>query len=107
MPDLVVDLEGLDALVSELTTVKRGLANTPDQVDSSRPTIGSGEVCDAMDHFQSHWKDGRKHIGDNVDTMVSMLQESTKAYRKADEDLGAEITQATSTTTTRVGGGPQ
>lgn len=105
MADLVVDLQGLNALASQLKTVKDGLENTPDLVDSSRPSIGSGDVADAMDHFQGNWKDGRKKIASGVDSMTSMLTQSVEAYDKTDTDLGTQITGATSSTTTTVGGG--
>jgi hypothetical protein len=57
--------------------------------------MGSGEVVGALEHFQSHWHDGRKHIDTNADTMISMLSSAVSAYRKTDVELAAGVTANT------------
>jgi hypothetical protein len=101
--DLVVDVDGLEALVGTVQRIKAGLDGTSGLVHDTAGAMGSGEVAGAMDHFQSHWHDGRKHIDKNADTMISMLSSAVSAYRKTDDDLAAGVTSHTTTTT--VGGG--
>ena len=103
MADLVVDVDGLDALVGTINRIRAGLDGTKALVADTGPAMGSGDVASAMDHFQSHWNDGRKHIDKNAETMVSMLSSAVTAYRKTDGDLAKGVTA--STTTTTVGGG--
>lgn len=103
MADLTVDVDGLESLTSTIRDIQARLNDTKDLIDDTRGAIGSGTVCDALDHFQSHWKDGRKHINKNADTMASMLSDSVSAYRKTDEDLNNSL--QTNTTTQQVGGG--
>lgn len=61
--------------------------------------MGSGAVSGAMDHFQSHWHDGRKHINDSANTMTSMLSDSAAAYRRTDSELSTSLSHSESTTT--------
>jgi hypothetical protein len=98
MADLTVDVDGLEALVATITRVQDGLNNTPDVVSSSADAMGSGDVAGAMDHFQDHWHDGRKHISNNAETMTSMLGDSAKAYRTTDNDLARSVTEKETTT---------
>jgi hypothetical protein len=101
--DLVVDVDGLDGLVGTVKRIQAGLDSTKGLVQDTAGAMGQGEVASAMDHFQSHWNDGRKHIDKNADTMVSMLSSAVTAYRKTDGDLAAGVSSHTTTTT--VGGG--
>lgn len=105
MADLVVDVDGLDVLVGTIKRIQQGLDDTPSVVDDSSGVMGSSDVSGAMDHFQDHWHDGRKHINDNADTMTSMLGDSVQAYRKTDNDLSSSLTQNESTTHIGSGGG--
>ncbi len=98
MADLVVDVDGLEALVGTIKRVQDGLNNTPDVVTSSADAMGSGDVAGAMDHFQDHWHDGRKHISNNAETMTAMLGDSATAYRKTDSQLASALTENQSTT---------
>lgn len=103
MADLVVDIDGLESLMATVRRIQKGLNETKTVVERNAWAIGSGEVVAAMDHFQSHWKDGRKHINENADTMSSMLTDSVAAYRKTDEELATSV--QTHETETRIGGG--
>lgn len=103
MADLVVDVDGLENLIGTVQRIKAGLDGTKELVEDTSAAMGSGEVCGALEHFQSHWHDGRKHIDTNADTMISMLSSAVSAYRKTDGDLAKGVT--TNTTTTTVGGG--
>jgi hypothetical protein len=98
MADLIVDVDGLEALVGTIKRVQDGLNSTPDLVRSAAEAMGSGDVAGAMDHFQDHWHDGRKHISDNAETMTSMLGDSAAAYRKTDTQLASSVTENQSTT---------
>ena len=103
MADLVVDVDGLEALVATVKGVQAEMNRTPDLVDAVGEAMGSGDVSGALDHFQSHWHDGRKHLNNSADTMTSMLGESAQAYRRTDDQLAGSA--QTHQTTTQIGGG--
>jgi hypothetical protein len=103
MADLVVDVDGLEGLVGTVKRIKDGLDGTSGLVHDTAGAMGSGDVAGALDHFQSHWHDGRKHIDKNADTMISMLSSAVSSYRKTDDTLAADLSSHTTTRT--VGGG--
>jgi hypothetical protein len=103
MADLKVDVDGLSALGAMVTSIKDRLNGAAGQVDRAHGSMGSGTVCDALGHFEDHWEDGRKHLGDNADTMASMLSSAVDSFTKAENDLSTALT--TNTTETTIGGG--
>lgn len=97
MSDLEVDVDGLESLVTTVDAVRKGLENTPKLVSNHRDEVGSSDVSNALDHFQSHWHDGRRHIADNAKTMTGMLSEAVKQFRKVDASLAHSVSNTTST----------
>lgn len=91
MPDLVVDLEGLAGLASQLRRIQKGMETTRRQIDAARSDLGSGEVAAALENFESRWDDGRQKIDQNGQTLATMVDESVKAYRKSDTELASSL----------------
>jgi hypothetical protein len=103
MADLVVDLDSLQGLVRAIRGIQGGLADTKDVVLGASDAAGDSAVSGAMGHFQSHWKDGRKHIDSNAETMTSMLDSTVQAFEATENQLAGSID--TSRTTTEIGSG--
>ncbi len=95
MADLEVDLDGLDALAGRLDTIRSTLAATRSTVDAVRGDLGSGELADALDRFEDHWRDGRERIDGSAQTLTTMVRASVTAYRDADGQLATELAAAT------------
>lgn len=91
MPDLEVDVEGLERLVSSLAAIKDGLDHTRRVVDGTAADMGSADVARALDRFEDHWDDGRGRVSANIEGIVGGLQEAARAYRQADDDLASGL----------------
>ncbi len=87
MPDLQVDLAGLESFSGSLKHVTQGMNATRRLIDAARPDLGSADVANALDDFESRWDDGREKIDKNGKTLSTMVDESVKAYRKSDDEL--------------------
>jgi membrane-bound lytic murein transglycosylase MltF len=95
VPDLEVDLEGLEALASTLERIRTRLDATRELFDAYEGDLGSGRVAAALDDFERHWSDGRAKIDGNARTLATMATASAAAYRQADEDLRASLEDST------------
>lgn len=86
--DLVVSLTGLSDLASGLRSIKARMDDTG-QVDRAlwNGELGSSKALDALDHFMSGWKDGRKEIDGGIDSVVKMAEVIVDQLTKTDEDL--------------------
>jgi hypothetical protein len=88
---LSVDLDGLEAFGSRLDTIKQQLDSSRHIIDSYDDAYGSDKVRDAMHHFESHWRDGRKHVEDTAGALANMTHESVKAFHQSDQDLADKL----------------
>jgi hypothetical protein len=91
MPDLSVDVAGLRTLSSTLRSVRDALDATRSVVEAGRNEVGSDEVYDALDSFESNWDDGRGQINENMQAMTEILDESADAYEQTDEELASGL----------------
>ncbi len=91
MPDLQVDLSGLESFSGQLKRITEGMNATRRLIDAARPDLGSGDVAGALDDFESRWDDGREKIDANGKTLATMVDESVKAYRKSDDELTSSL----------------
>ena len=91
MPDLSVDVAGLRTLSGTLRSVRDALDATRSVVEAGRDEVGSDEVCDALDSFESNWDDGRSQINENMQAMTEILDESAAAYEQTDEELASGL----------------
>lgn len=93
---LSVDLDALEGFGSRLDTIKQQLDSSHHTIDSYDDAFGSDKVRDAMHHFESHWRDGRKHVEDTAETLANMAHESVKTIRGSDKDLADKLRQGSS-----------
>lgn len=93
--NLKVDLEGLEAFASQLTSIKERMNGTRSLFESYRGDLGSGEVAEALDGFESNWKDGRKQIDGHLESLAKMAETAVREIRKADQDLATELEKST------------
>ena len=63
-------------------------------VEAGRDEVGSHEVYDALDSFESNWDDGRGQINQNMQAMTEILDESADAYEQTDEELAVRLARA-------------
>lgn len=88
---LSVDLDALDAFGSRLDTIKQQLDSSHHTIDSYDGDYGSDKVRDAMHHFESHWRDGRKHVEHTAEALANMAHEAVKTIRKSDQDMADSL----------------
>ena len=91
MADITVDLDALEGVGTRLDNIKQALDSSHHTIDSYDDAYGSSKVRDAMHHFESHWRDGRKHVEHTAETLASMAHESVTAFRKSDADLAKSL----------------
>jgi hypothetical protein len=100
---LEVNLAGLDDLAIRLERICTALDGAKDFFAGYEDALGDHELVNAAHHFESHWKDGRKHIKDSASSLQAMAAESAQAYREADNDLASSLSKAAE----QSHGGPQ
>jgi hypothetical protein len=92
--DLVVDLDGLSALAGALQRIESRLASVRTELRGAGPELSDPQVADALERFESRWRDGRKDIADNAEALATMLSESVRTYRRVDAELGSAVSGA-------------
>lgn len=85
--DLVVDGAGLSGLSSSLSSITDNLDATRSTIEAAGNDLGSGDVWDALDDFESSWDDGRGQIEKNMRAMRELLEAAVKAYGDVDQEL--------------------
>jgi hypothetical protein len=89
--DLSVDVAGLRTLAGTLRSVRSALDATRGVITAGRDEVGSDDVYDALDSFESSWDDGRGQIDENMRAMTELLDESADAYEQTDTDLESSL----------------
>jgi hypothetical protein len=94
-PDrLAVDLTGLEDFAHNLDGVRTAMNGTRKLFDSYEAKLGSGKVADALDSFESNWKDGRKEIDGQLEGLSKMANTAVEQIKKADKDLADQLAKA-------------
>jgi hypothetical protein len=93
--NLKVDLGGLEDFASQLKSIKDRMNGTRSMFDSYRGELGSGEVADALDSFESNWEDGRKQIDGHLEGLSKMAEQAVREIRKSDQELANELEKST------------
>lgn len=88
---LQVNLEALAAFGSRLDGIRSQLEASPRYVSGFDADLGDPRVVAAVDHFNSNWNDGRKHVEDNAKTLSAMVHEAVKSYRATDDRLARQL----------------
>lgn len=85
--DLFVDVDALSELSRQLTDVKAALERTQDRVEGYAGRLGSGRLADALGDFVDGWRDGRKHIVEEIDALLGRVRAAVDAYREQESAL--------------------
>lgn len=91
MPDLEVDLPGLDAFARRLDRICDALQGAEDVLRGYDDALGDRTVVDALHRFEDRWRDGRRKIEENATTLSTMVSESVATYRRTDADLATSL----------------
>lgn len=94
MADLVVDLDGLSALAGALGRIGDRLDGARAELRGAADEMGDEQVAEALERFESRWRDGRKDISENAEALTAMLTESAATYRRADNELSSAVQDA-------------
>ena len=86
-PDLALPLSELEGYGKQIRSIKSRLSHTKDMFESFADDIADGTVNDALDDFESNWKDGRGDISKQLDSLAGMADTVVREFRKLDVDL--------------------
>lgn len=87
-----VDLSGLDALASNLASIRSTMNATRSTLGYYHGQLGSAEIESALDDFEHDWSDGRRKIDENANKLATMASESARVLRQVDADLTTNLT---------------
>jgi hypothetical protein len=87
-------MDDLEQLSKDLSTVRDKMAETAENVDSTKEILGSGKIKDALHDFEHRWKDKREEIDGNAESLVGMLDASHEQFTDVDTNLANSLTQS-------------
>jgi hypothetical protein len=91
---LTVDLDGLENFSSELDTIRSSMADANSWMRQFDGELGGREVDHALDHFESHWSDGRGRVDKNCENFIKLVKQAVDNIRKADNDLRDQLVKS-------------
>lgn len=94
---LKVDLNGLEQFASTLEGIRTTLDGTRNLFNSHAADLGSDKVADALDDFDSNWKDGRKEIDGQLQGLSKLAHGAVQELRQTDGKLQSELAKSTRT----------
>lgn len=89
MPDIYVDLQGLNQVHRTLNTIRHDL----DGFDSSyarshADAMGHDAVIWAFNGFVDGWTDGRERINKQIEVACAKIEAAVEAYTQAEQSIG-------------------
>ena len=87
--DLYVDVEALAELTSRLGEVKAALQRADERVDGAPGALGSERLADALGDFVDGWRDGRRHLIEEVDALLARVRTAVETYLEQEAHLSA------------------
>ncbi|GAB3274991.1 hypothetical protein [Kineosporia babensis] len=91
---LSVDLDGLESFSSDLGIIRATMADAGSWMRQFDGELGGDDVDGAVNHFESHWSDGRGRVDKNCENFVKLVNQAVENIRKADEDLEKQLVQS-------------
>jgi hypothetical protein len=85
---LVVDIDGLKKFTEALHKIAGVMAAAPAWINGD---IGAHRVDAAVEHFESHWSDGRTRVIENCKKFGEMTKQAIEKFPKTDEDLANSL----------------
>ena len=92
MPDLKVDVDGLEALADRLDGVTRGTREARSRVQRDASDLGDAAVRRVVQGFDDHWDDGLQTLVEDGEVLVTMLREPATTFRDTDQALSERLT---------------
>ncbi|NEA55218.1 hypothetical protein G3I60_13930 [Streptomyces sp. SID13666] len=92
---LAIPLDALEDFAGLLGSITQRLNGTRNLFHEFENDLGDGSVAGALDHFESHWKDGRGDIDKQLSGLEKMATTVVREIRKVDTDLAQELEKAT------------
>jgi ABC-type transporter Mla subunit MlaD len=96
VPDLQVDLDGLTAFAARLDRIRSALESARETLRGYDDALGDPRVVRELERFEDRWRDGREKIEANAETLSTMVTESVRTYREADDELASALTTTAS-----------
>jgi methyl-accepting chemotaxis protein len=87
--ELYCDLDAMDELARQLDSIHAALDDVGDRVDAYDARLGSRRIEEAVDHFVSGWRDGRKEIRGMVEASAATVRKAAETYRVVEGKLMA------------------
>jgi hypothetical protein len=93
--DLYVDVDALSELTRHLSEVKAALQRANENVNRSAGTLGSERLADALGEFVDGWRDGRRHLIEEVDALLGRVRTAVETYLEQEAQLSRASRGAT------------
>lgn len=94
MSDFTVDIEGLDALGTNLDRAKENLDSALKAMEDIGPdSIGPDDLDDACAEFRDDWERGIDKIGECVDKITEGLRGARKGYAEIENAFTEGFTE--------------
>lgn len=87
MEDLYVDVDALQELSRQLGEVKASLERANEGVNRSEAALGSERLADAVGDFVKGWRDGRRHLVEEVDSLLGRIRTAIDTYLEQEAQL--------------------
>jgi hypothetical protein len=94
-----VDLDAMQQLASQLSAIYQSLGGATNELNSFEPAMGSSRVADALGDFGDGWRDGRKTLMSEIDSLMQAIQGSYEDYLYSETQLARASSSAAVTTT--------
>ncbi len=93
--ELFVDLDALDGVQRELTTLITALNELGVRPAVDGRAMGSQDVADAVDRFVKSWDDGRQHLVESLQACQRFAQTAVEHYTKTENALQSAVEPVT------------
>jgi uncharacterized phage infection (PIP) family protein YhgE len=84
---LQADLAGLSELSTNLGSIATKIDDTQNAFVQASFDLGSVLIEAELENFERTWDVGRKRIHDDIDSLGTMLSDSVKTYKQADQQI--------------------
>lgn len=94
MPEIFVDLQGLNQVYRTLNTIRHDLDDfDADYVRSHAEAMGHRRVIAAFDDFVYGWSDGRERIDQQLEVATTKIEAAVDSYTQAEQTIGGMADQ--------------
>lgn len=92
---LAIPIDLLEDFAHRLGSIVTRLDDTKAVFRAFEEDMGDASVVEALDHFESHWKDGRGDIHKQLSGLEKMAGTVVREMRKVDTDLAQQLAKST------------